>query len=483
MSEFSHIPYEWFGLSQRLTSYITYFGDIYSGYLWEFQHIKDRFYIVEGDKSREVRELDLSEQKQEKLMTLGREIKDYRIIKESPIPNIDGQQLGEKVIHSSLPRSGQKWKRMFIFGAGASAYCTFGDKLNKLRESKLRPPTGYEIFDERYDALCKKYPAVELTIPDFEAKGSDIEKCLEDEWQYIRDSYNPNIIVRHINIQYYLFELFQEISKEVFENHKRGNLYSLFANKLQKFLAPDRKHNEDIAIVSFNYDIILDNFIEQFFDTKFKSVEHYIDYKRNKLLFLKPHGSANWGWQFNNPIVKTSNDLLPQYLYDNKFDLATIYYKLLGDLDNMVVSNSLGGEKGLHKNRLGRYTINKNRIEVIKENNSYYPALLLPYRDKDEFLMPYDHQSALQTFMNSMEEVYLIGWKGNEDVFNRQLEIHAHNLKRIIIVNPDENKEQVVSKNITPYLKHIKGKYEITVIKDFEEFVLNYMDTFLNDEE
>lgn len=480
MSYRNQIPHEWRDYYNYPAYFITYYGDIYFGYLWECPGHNDRFYIVQNDKTRDVKNLKKEEQTPERYLRLGREIKDPQIVNYDPIPHNQNQKLGVNINFSSLTRTGQRWKRMFVFGAGASAYCTFGAKAKTLRDSVLRPPTGYEIFDECYDEFCRKYPAVTASIPEFISKGNDIEACLEGEWQNIRNNYNPKIVARHVNLQYYLLELFQSISKEVTENHFRNNLYSLFANKLQKHLA--KPTGEQVALVSFNYDTILDRFIEQLFSIRFSSTTDYINYTKNPFLLFKPHGSANWGWPFKTEKLIGLNGNLPQYLYEQEFDLATIYYTLLGNINQMVVENSWGMELSMHKHRLGRFTLNKNKIEVIQPNGHYYPALLLPYRDKDEFAMPYDHHNAMQVFMSEMEELYLIGWKGNEDVFNRLLKTHAHRLKKIVIASPSEKKDQEVSKNLSQHLGKLKDKYEVVIVNDFEDFVLNQMDTLIASE-
>lgn len=479
MTFITKLPMHWSSYYQSPAYFITYYGDIYYGYFYECPRYNDRIYIAQKDKANEIKALKAENNTLDNYQLLSREIKDIKII--SQYDPIEDSKLGLDVQFTTATRTGQKWKKMFVFGAGASAFCTFNDN-NALRNYKLKPPTGYEIFDDCYKEFYEKYPAADISIPEFIVAGNDIEECLQKEWESIRDSYNPKVVARHINIQYYLQELFQTISKEVISNFSRTNLYSLFASRLQKYLTTT--DNEQVGLVSFNYDTVLDNFIDKAFkrpnrNTLFESLSDYIDYSNNPFLFFKPHGSANWGWKFREERLTKFTGNLPQYLYDNEIDLATIYYHLLGDISEMVVSNSWGLETELHKNRLGRYTLNKNRIEVIQENQHYYPSLLLPYRDKDEFTMPYDHQLTLKYFMHETEELYLIGWKGNEDVFNRLFENSKERLKRIVIVNPNEREKKEVSDNLSKYFGNIYEKYEVIVIDTFEDFVLNHMENLL----
>lgn len=471
MSSIMNLPFEW----HEPGYFITYYGDVYYGAVASPSDHDDRFFIIQEDKKRDFRKLNTQERTTEKCREYGWEIRDTRIIKQY-VRGDKHNPLGGENQYSRHSREGNfPYKRMFIFGAGASAYCAFGDKSKTLRESKLRPPTGFEIFDEDYQTFCDKYPGVSLTIPAYEAMGRDIEDCMEKEWQNFRYTYNPGLLKRHVNIQYYLQKLFTAISTDVVTNHNRKNLYSLFANKLQQHYSTHT--NENFSVVSFNYDTILDHYIEKVFEQPFQSMDDYFNYK-SPFLFFKPHGSCNWGWKFKreliNPLGRTG---IANLIYNNNIELDELYYHYLGGFKENLAENSWGYEMELNPHRLGRHTLNKNRIEIMQKGERYYPALLLPYRDKDEFVMHYDHQQALETAMNEVEELYLIGWKGNEKVFNRLFDFHSHRLQKVIIVNPDEIKSGEVSKYLKDYPKMTKIKP--MVYSTFEDFVLNHLDNLL----
>lgn len=450
--------------------YITYFGDIYHGMVVKHDRHEDRFFIV---SKNEWQEFDRLQNKTlEDYQRLGWEIRDDNVIIDT-IP--DGYQLGIDSNPIDTTRyDHQEWKRMFVFGAGASAFCSFGDGLDKLRnKTLLRPPTGYEVFDENYKEILAEYEGARASISDFEDKGKDIEGCLEDEWGDVRYYYNPQIVARHTNIQLYLQELFQNISEEVTKNHYRNNLYSSFANKLQRFAS---KGSERMAVVSFNYDTILDYFLDQAFRMDLSQMKNYMDYNNKYAMLFKPHGSCNWGWPLREDRLIGMNGSLPKFFYQQQFTPTNIYYHLLGDFNEMIHAHSWGNEKSCSIKGIGRHTINKNRIEIIPlgSTKKYYPSLLLPYRDKDEFIMHYDHLHAMRSFMGSMEELYLIGWKGNEAVFNKMLKEQAHRLRKIVIVNPAERTHQEVSKNLEKAGIDLKDK--VQVIDTFEQFVRLEMD-------
>ena len=467
MSNYSKIPYQWFQFQNKAAYFITYFGDIYYGSLWDCPGYDDGFFIVQKDKVREAIKLSPEERTPEKFRELGWEIRDYRIIKK--ILN-DSESFSHSTVES-LHFSGQQFNQMYVFGAAASTYCVFGERAKLFREAEYNPPTGFEIFDDKYKRIFEKYPAALLSIPDFESKQRDIEGCLDDEWCGHRDVYTPDVAARHINIQFYLQELFQLLSEQVIEHEYRYNLFNLFCRKLQKQLSSDQ--DQIATLVSFNYDNILDHFIGSF-SSPFGSMNDYIDWHNRNMILFKPHGSCNWGWKVQHTAVRNQNtSQFAGNLWDAKIEPWQVYYELIGNLDETVEFGSWGMESGNNIHRNGRYTLNKNLITLIPKESSapYLPALLLPYRDKDEFVIPYQQHYALTACMEKIQELFLIGWKGNEALFNRKLKNYAHHLKKVTIVNP---RPEEVRRNLLKAGLDL-DRFEIEEVYNFETFVLESM--------
>lgn len=425
MRPLSHIPPNLAHLQLRPAYIVTYYGDIHYGSLWECQGYRDGFFIIPKSKIREAQILTSNNAPVEKFRELGIEIKDHRVIAEVIRDKSRFGTSDLKTIHNS----GQRFSRMFVFGAAASTFCVFGEEAKaKFRAASYNPPTGFEIFNAKYNACYSKYPATKQIIPEFELRGNDIEACMNDEWCEYRDFYRPDVTARHINIQFYLQDLFGSLSDEVIKNDYRYNLYNLFCRKLCGQLAA--QSGEVAAIVSFNYDTILDHYIESF-SAPFDAMDDYFDWHNRNVILFKPHGSANWGWRFTEKVKEFSRDKLVKELLSQRTEPWQIYYNLLGDMRQTVESTSWGME--------GKYSLNKDLIRRISASDNqslHYPALLLPYRDKDEFVMPYQMQHALTQCFNGVSELFLIGWKGNEEVFNARLKTHAHGLRKITIVNP-----------------------------------------------
>ncbi|MFZ6011420.1 MAG: hypothetical protein ACOYXT_13815 [Bacteroidota bacterium] len=467
MNKYSKIPYQWFQLQNRPAYFITYFGDIYFGSLWECPGYDSGFFIVQNDKRRKAIDLAPDERTPEKFREVGWEIRDYRTIKKILNGNESFRHSPVKPLHFS----GQQFNQMYVFGAAASTFCVFGDRARVFRQAEYNPPTGFEIFDDKYKPFFEKYPAALMSISEFESKNRDIEGCLDEEWCAYKDTYTPEIPARHINIQFYLQELFHCLSEEVINKEYRYNLFNLFCKNLQKQLS--KQPDQVATLVSFNYDTILDHSIG-LFSSPFGTMNDYFDWHHRNMILFKPHGSCNWGWKFGkNNIGNRSTPQLVKDLWDEKIEPWQIYYELIGNLTETVEYGSWGVESGNNIHDNGRYSLNKNLIEIIPKNSSapYLPALLLPYRDKDEFVLPYQQQFALTSCLDQIKGLFLIGWKGNEALFNRKLKAHAHNLRKITIVNPnpDEVKQNLVKAGID------LSRFETVEVKDFETFVLQRM--------
>ena len=74
-------------------------------------------------------------------------------------------------------------------------------------------------------------------------------------------------------------------------------------------------------------------------------------------------------------------------------------------------------------------------------------------------------------YFNSMETLVVIGWKGNEEAFNRQLFQKANQIKKVIIADPNPD---IVEKYLEPILSR-QGVTKI-IYKNFEDFVENGID-------
>lgn len=443
------------GLKYFFTSY----GDVYAGFEFEEFHLPNYKIIIQSNHLREYSSMSMDERTIENIKQRGWIVPKNVIVGSVPA----GDFIRPQNQDNGVWFDGHIRKDMFIFGAGASANCIASDAKEDFIKDLFRPPLGNELFARRFRDLYKKYEGVKQSISELQGTNVNVEEFLEDEWKDVEYG-NETVMSRHINTQYYLQEILMKISNRVCDEYFESNLYSKLARKLQLKHAqsPDRH----FGIVSFNQDTILEHYFAHQFKRRITKIDDYIDVNTSPYCIFKPHGSWNWGWKF----PKRIDDVI-QKLYNNNVNFHKLYYELLGSPQDMLDWSSYGKETFSHDHGIGRFTIDKSKLQLIDSGNleQCYPALLLPYRDKDELTMPLKHYHCMTTYINNLENLYIIGWKGNERVFNKVLLTHASRLKKIVIADPNP---QIVEANLQ---KLLSGKrIEIVVYKGgFEEFVEN----------
>lgn len=463
-----------------LQYFFTKYGDVYAGWKFEEINFPGHTIIIQGTKLREYRKLSHQEKTFEKISEYG-----WVLANDVIEGTIDGDKFNPEKKHYQTDSWYGDYDRkvMFVFGAGASANCVSGSQTEILafENDPLRPPLAPDLFEKRFKDYYKYYKGVKQSLHFLQDENPDVEELFEREWKNIQKENNQAVLTRHINIQYYLQEILRDISNKVTEEYYAQNLYAKLANKLQKIYAASVKHVygrqsfKKFAFVSFNQDTILETFIEEQFNQPIVTLSDYVNINDSPFCIFKPHGSWNWGWQFPN--TNKFNGKTANWLFDNNINFFQLYYRLLGDYIKMIDWGTWGYEVSLHKHHLGKFTIDKSQLKIIRNGNlnNYYPALLLPYRDKDEFTMPFQHFYNMQQYFPHVETLVIIGWRGNEDSFNRQLLQHAGRINKVVIADPNH---RVVEANLKELLS--KPNIKKVIYKNFEDFVINGIDKELN---
>lgn len=443
--------------------YFTSDGNVYAGLPWDDPMFPDHYIIVPKSNISKYQAIPSDHRSIDSIKELA-----WVFPKAALRNTINGSQVpSTRFVHEEYWwRGDQERKVMFIIGAGASAFCVTGNEKKTFLVDSLRPPLGNGLFQKTFQSYYDRYEGVKCCLQNLQADHVNVEEMLETDWKEIQEHCNQELISRHINIQFYLQEVLRDVSQHVTSNYSSCNLYGHLADKLQRIQARDkRKH---FAFVSFNQDTILENFLSRYFRQPLNTLTDYAEVNNNPLCIFKPHGSWNWGWQFVKPHSAIAN-----HLYDERLDFYDLYFKLLGNERDMVDWQSFGMEDSIHGK--GKMSVNKKQIRQFTAHQfgQYYPAMLLPYRDKDEFTMPPLHQERMETYLSGIETLIIIGWKANEAAFNKKLRDKTTPwLKKIIIVDPNAT---IVASNLK-FLVDRPGVQTIFYEGGFEDFVFNGLD-------
>jgi hypothetical protein len=295
-----------------------------------------------------------------------------------------------------------KATKLVILGAGASYdYC---NTIRKTPHNSL--PLANNLFSDDYAHKLFFYPGVQSLIGPINLSG-DLEKFIQDKWNTITRHEDRRNLSKLINFQYYLHDLFMDLSRQHGKNYT-SNYYTL-TDLADQYATQTGEH---VVFVNFNYDTLVETTMKKSFQYRFDNVNDYVDYQKRRLLLFKPHGSCNWVRKFNPAIAQhldksyniNSCRILSQLLHkaNISFDILNQYLNLdfeILDYDEVIHACP----------------------DDYKENILYLPQLIFPIKEKDEFVMPSGSVGYMDYFLSNITNILIIGWKGAEENFQQLL--------------------------------------------------------------
>jgi hypothetical protein len=178
--------------------------------------------------------------------------------------------------------------------------------------------------------------------------------------------------------------------------------YTTLIGYIERF----RQSEEPVLLITFNYDTLIERALSLHFDDfSFNAINDYI--RRPAYKLFKLHGSLNWGHPFEAD-ARIEVHRAADYLRDVIVELSdSIHY----DSNQFAV-------------------LDEPRVAV--KDWLYFPAISIPVQTKSHFSCPQEWLPILDTSLDGVSNLLVIGWRGGEE----------HFLKRVIPVlnkNPDLN--------------------------------------------
>lgn len=291
-------------------------------------------------------------------------------------------------------------KKVFVFGAGASRASQDSQK-NPQAETHIAPLVN-ELFKRHYqDAAYAILSGSDFDRCETECQraienGGNLERWLTERWEAI-STFGPQKQRAEKaffgRVCFYLWRLLQRVS-ETYQG-ANGNTYYLLMRKLI-----DR--DDDFALISFNYDTLLDRAVIEVLGCPLRSVGEYLD-----VPLIKPHGSVNW-------LLERDDD--PEHRREAPSDHAAwlstasalMYNGSRFDAEHWTVVDPT--ETALRE-------IGDLRVA---RNNYFYPLLFMPVTTKWYEVVNGFHQLMIRSAWNEIEQasaIYVIGYSANDDVF------------------------------------------------------------------
>ena len=179
---------------------------------------------------------------------------------------------------------------MIVFGAGAS-YDSVRSRRDlgnfSIYSYPFRPPLADQLFDNRgyFNEALNLYPearSIAQRLRDLPA-GASLEDRLSG---FLKESETYEPLRRQLTaVRFYLWECGRKWGEEA----SWTTNYLGLLHQIDRFWRHARQQN--VCLVSFNYDFMLDKALEAVIERPLASFEDYI---RPPYWLIKPHGSVNW---------------------------------------------------------------------------------------------------------------------------------------------------------------------------------------------
>ena len=342
---------------------------------------------------------------------------------------------------------------LIILGAGASFDC-----LNKTQFTepdyfrneldKYRPPLANDLFDtKRFSEIMDGYEPYISEISSYclnklISKKQTLEEILTD-YRYNKIMQNPDIDKQIIAFRYYLSDLFVKISDNYFRTINNYNTL------IQCIKLTGRK----AFIVNFNYDLIFERTL---FGTFPKNIDDYIS---GDIKVCKIHGACDWfyGRKINASQKKSSYDY------------------------------ALVGAQNILENETKKYDINIQKVDLAKNANFVYdgsfsgtmqiPAIALPLKGKQSFICPDDQIKILETTLNIVDRIIIIGWSAGDMYLVDKLRNSLGERNVPVALVCGKKSKDVIWNNLGSLAKNINMNNE----EGFQSFLAtNQCEEFLN---
>lgn len=289
--------------------------------------------------------------------------------------------------------------KMVIIGAGASYDCSY-EIFDQQHVSVWRPPLANELFQPRksFREILDKYTGLQMLYSSLNAV-TDIEEFFQQKWDFAIKHSAKELLGSLISIQYALQELMLHISRQ-YKHLGLSNYDILIADAYEYAI----KNNEDIILVTFNYDLFLEYSIRKIYPGEneygeFLSIEEYID---SPLKLLKLHGSCNWYKKYKEGFINKDRLFIANYLFQKRPSFEEISQNI---------------EKEILVRSFPMQALGPHNEEFLY----YYPELLIPFKSKDTFVLPDSHKKYLYDNISKVDSILIVGWKGHEEAFLKLL--------------------------------------------------------------
>lgn len=276
---------------------------------------------------------------------------------------------------------------LVIFGAGASYDSVLGPPPAPspvTAGSYFRPPLATQLFDRRPNFERVLHPRFSKAAPLVDdarrtvIRRQNLEALLD---RYVTLGETSDRARRELlAVQFYLQQTLAECGSQWLDQHAGVTHYRSFLDLL------DREHGEPVLLVTFNYDLLLDDACVSVLGWNLSSFDQYVAEEDFKL--FKVHGSVDWGHR-----VEFARDGID---YPDGLEM-----RLISAAPSLVPGR--------------QFEFFRSRHDVyVDELHARVPALAVPVASKWAFECPDDHLNVLRAALPEVRSLLVIGWRAGE---------------------------------------------------------------------
>jgi hypothetical protein len=273
-------------------------------------------------------------------------------------------------------------KIAIILGAGASYDVIPNNQRNQaVKNSDFAPPRTKDLFtlSRTLEPYLAQYNRAYTAIGNMRNRLERAEESLEGLLRQLKESGETSKVQQFKQIPLYLQHIFGLISREYC--YHPLNYASLISEAV-------RSDIEQVAFVTMNYDLFIDQALSREFNMGFTDMNKYIN-NNEKWIYVKLHGSVDWSRKIKPEAIKNHGGGIGAYLEN---------------IDSMDIEKNL--EKPIEKV--------DNYLDRMEGRSEYYPALTVPVDNKYEFNCPDEHIQALKSLLKECSSFLLIGVSGKD---------------------------------------------------------------------
>lgn len=352
---------------------------------------------------------------------------------------------------------------MVIFGAGASydsaqAYrpilprggggANFGNSAPDPVDDggPWRPPLAKDLFLDRhhaFGAIVTKYRKLTHILPNLRepSNGRSVEQMLE--FLQEEGKGNPESQREFASVRFYLCELLTKVTAEWSAQTNGVTNYAPLVKDILRFT----NSNDQVCLVTFNYDLLLERALYTFGFARKEPEEHLRSHPTLKL--FKLHGSVEWSRLVDtDPALPSRTRLTIQDLIDKANILR---------LSNRFV---LANATNLH--------------QVYDFERPIFPAIAIPVQTKSDeyFECPRAHLDSLNEMLPEITKILIVGWQAREAHFLQMLRSKLPRLDSIMVVGASASDAEGILRHFSTEIRYRVAR-EYVADGGFTSFIVN----------